>query len=94
MASKACVARMVDSMFESGVKRSAGAVVGKGRAKGKMAEDGEGDEDGDGLGIQVKAEVLRRKLIFISTLSTAAATCSHKIPFIWGNGNGQTRKIP
>ena len=67
MASKACVARMVDSMFESGVKRSAGAVVGKGRAKGKMAEDGEGDEDGDGLGIQVKAEVLRRKLIIIST---------------------------
>ena len=47
---KACVARMVDSMFESGVKRSVGAVVGK----GKMAEDGEGDEDGDGLGIQVR----------------------------------------
>ena len=45
---------MVDSMFESGVKRSAGAVVGKGRARGKMAEDGEGDEDGDGLGIQVR----------------------------------------
>ena len=81
---------MVDSMFERGVKRSVGAVVSKGRAKGKMAEDGGGDEDGDGLGIQVKAEVLRRKLIFISTLST----CSHKIPFIWGNGNGQTRKIP
>ena len=47
---------MVDSMFESGVKRSAGAVVGKGRAKGKMAEDGESDEDGDGLAVSGQVE--------------------------------------
>ena len=63
VANHACVARTADSMFNSSAKRSAGAVVGKGRARGKMAEGGEGDEDGDGLAVsgQVNAEVPPRR---------------------------------